>query len=268
MLAAEGALLLLLTRQVKSATGRRLKPSDAHEALRSGLTTEIFLGRRRARELARKRLTAELGLFDIAVPEAMAGAGVRTDVIRAHRAARGYAWTWDSNYGKAVAEGARKPMAEAVKRSIWKLELDAITETASAFSLERDLAAREALFRPRLVSELEWSQAELAAARGLRGPAGELLEAEASRLAMAERKVMAERELWAMGKRHPAAEPWYKVWDASLDKRSCQTCSHAAGKSVPVGEDFPEGEPGGVHPRCRCVPTFLPASWVDFGFND
>jgi hypothetical protein len=43
-----------------------------------------------------------------------------------------------------------------------------------------------------------------------------------------------------------------KVWDAELDKRTCDVCARAHGAMVGIDEDFPEGTPGGVHPKCRC----------------
>jgi hypothetical protein len=42
-------------------------------------------------------------------------------------------------------------------------------------------------------------------------------------------------------------------WDATLDERVCPVCARAHGTTVQVSEDFPEGEPGAVHPSCRCT---------------
>ena len=44
-----------------------------------------------------------------------------------------------------------------------------------------------------------------------------------------------------------------KVWDASLDKRTCPVCASADGTIVGIKESFPLGQPGGVHPWCRCT---------------
>jgi hypothetical protein len=44
-----------------------------------------------------------------------------------------------------------------------------------------------------------------------------------------------------------------KVWDATLDKRTCLRCSDADGTIVFARDSFPIGEPGAVHPRCRCT---------------
>jgi SPP1 gp7 family putative phage head morphogenesis protein len=43
-----------------------------------------------------------------------------------------------------------------------------------------------------------------------------------------------------------------KRWDARLDSKVCPVCADADGTIVPINEQFPLGEPGGVHPRCRC----------------
>jgi SPP1 gp7 family putative phage head morphogenesis protein len=48
-----------------------------------------------------------------------------------------------------------------------------------------------------------------------------------------------------------------KVWDSQLDKRTCPTCSRADGTIVGIKENFPHGEPGAVHPWCRCTWTVL-----------
>ncbi len=45
----------------------------------------------------------------------------------------------------------------------------------------------------------------------------------------------------------------FKEWNADLDRRTCPICEGAHGTIRPVGVSFPEGEPGAVHPRCRCM---------------
>lgn len=47
----------------------------------------------------------------------------------------------------------------------------------------------------------------------------------------------------------------WQVWDAVLDKRTCSRCSALHGSAVPVGESFHAGQPGALHPRCRCIAT-------------
>lgn len=48
-----------------------------------------------------------------------------------------------------------------------------------------------------------------------------------------------------------------KVWDAELDKQTCPVCSGADGTIVGTREAFPAGEPGSIHPYCRCSFTIL-----------
>lgn len=53
----------------------------------------------------------------------------------------------------------------------------------------------------------------------------------------------------------------FKVWDATLDKRTCPTCSGLDGMIVGIGEAFPVSQP--AHPRCRCTFTMLRADEVN-----
>jgi hypothetical protein len=66
-------------------------------------------------------------------------------------------------------------------------------------------------------------------------------------------------ENWARVNR---VDDLWKVWDASLDKRTCQTCSAADGAVVGARESFPYGSPGGVHPNCRCTFQVVPVEWL------
>lgn len=45
----------------------------------------------------------------------------------------------------------------------------------------------------------------------------------------------------------------YRVWDSTFDQNTCQVCSSADGDTVLINEKFPRGEPGEVHPNCRCT---------------
>lgn len=56
-----------------------------------------------------------------------------------------------------------------------------------------------------------------------------------------------------------------KVWDATLDRRTCPVCAAADGTIVGIRERFPHGEPGSVHPYCRCTWTLLTSSEDDSG---
>lgn len=56
----------------------------------------------------------------------------------------------------------------------------------------------------------------------------------------------------------PRSETVLKRWDATLDMRTCGLCRGHHNETVPLDDDFRDGdEPGAVHPRCRCVPTLV-----------
>lgn len=55
----------------------------------------------------------------------------------------------------------------------------------------------------------------------------------------------------------------YKVWDAVLDRRTCSVCAGSHGMAVPAESRFPEGEPGMVHPSCRCQAVIVTRDQVD-----
>lgn len=50
---------------------------------------------------------------------------------------------------------------------------------------------------------------------------------------------------------HPSTE-LMRVWDATLDKRTCDVCEGADGTMVGASQAFSVGEPGAVHSNCRC----------------
>lgn len=107
--------------------------------------------------------------------------------------------------------------------------------------------------------------AEQAAAEGADNIARAAAQANAWRVELAATTEVAEafnvaREralaetLW----QHPSlAYELFKVWDATLDKRTCEVCGGAHGTIVRIGEPFPDGVPGQVHPRCRCQEHLL-----------
>jgi SPP1 gp7 family putative phage head morphogenesis protein len=55
----------------------------------------------------------------------------------------------------------------------------------------------------------------------------------------------------------------FRVWDAVLDRRRCPVCASADGMIVGANEPFPIGEPGAVHPRCRCTFSVLKATEIN-----
>lgn len=55
----------------------------------------------------------------------------------------------------------------------------------------------------------------------------------------------------------------WKIWDAVLDRRTCPVCGSAHGAAVPADQRFPQGEPGAVHPFCRCQTVLVTREQVD-----
>lgn len=55
-------------------------------------------------------------------------------------------------------------------------------------------------------------------------------------------------------------------WVTEFGPNTCERCDFADGQIVRAGDDFPEGVPGAVHPRCHCTSIFLyetpEAAWL------
>lgn len=54
-----------------------------------------------------------------------------------------------------------------------------------------------------------------------------------------------------------------KQWEAVLDKRTCQICESMHGRIIRAHEEWAEGGPGAVHPRCRCYETAIIVTSAD-----
>ena len=77
----------------------------------------------------------------------------------------------------------------------------------------------------------------------------ELTDAAKERIAVTESSeaFSSGRSAFARGFHHPSL---IKVWNAERD--ACPVCYSADGYMVGIHENFPLGEPGSVHPFCRC----------------
>lgn len=53
--------------------------------------------------------------------------------------------------------------------------------------------------------------------------------------------------------------PVEKEWDATMDRRTCDTCAGLHGRVVPLAQEFPSGDPP-LHPNCRCSVEYRPAT--------
>lgn len=80
------------------------------------------------------------------------------------------------------------------------------------------------------------------------------LDARARRIATTETATAWNDEHRALSEGIPGA---LNRWDATLDARTCRVCRSMDGVTVPVGSPFPEGEPGFIHPNCRCISTLI-----------
>lgn len=58
------------------------------------------------------------------------------------------------------------------------------------------------------------------------------------------------------------ARDFVRVWDATLDRRTCDICRGAHGTWVEMNGYFFQGVPGSVHPLCRCVEQIVPRHLV------
>lgn len=64
-------------------------------------------------------------------------------------------------------------------------------------------------------------------------------------------------QAFSAGRQIVTATQLMKIWNAELDKRTCFVCSNSEGTIVGLTENFSSGEPGAVHPFCRCTWTLL-----------
>jgi hypothetical protein len=79
---------------------------------------------------------------------------------------------------------------------------------------------------------------------------------ESARGFNAKRQEIAERYTPASGR------VLIKRWDAALD--ACEVCALMDGLVTLASDRFPGGEPGTVHPRCRCLAHYSEVSRLEF----
>lgn len=183
----------------------------AADALLATLTSTYLYGRHAARVAGATRLAGELELLYPGTGELirLSRFAALEDLRFAQRAARGYVIHWRRSL--AVATGMElEAIAAATAAQDSRLALGAVTETATAFNVERSQALKQ------------------------------------------------------FAREQPVlAETLVKVWDSALEKNTCDVCERAHGTWVYLDQDFPLGEPGDVHPRCRCTEQVIPVDWVD-----
>lgn len=192
MLAAEGALLLLLLRRVRPFAVEAESPIWTPESLRDGVARDIIAGRRASAAASLDDL--EKVMLSLGLPLVGSPLSWGDEVRRAERAAHGLATGLQRHVELARATGVEDLVDDAAGWLHRRSELTAATEEALEATIEA----------------------------------------------------------------HPElAEQLFKQWDAELDEGTCDVCGYAHGTIVLATEDFPEGTPGHVHPRCRCQEHLL-----------
>lgn len=75
------------------------------------------------------------------------------------------------------------------------------------------------------------------------------------------RRVAATEVANAYSRMHYEIDPgmgWARMWDATLDLKTCKVCKRMHGEIRALDEPFTDGlVPGDVHPNCRCEPFFV-----------
>ncbi len=211
------ALLLAAIKEVVDKAARRgLSPEAIAPVLTSAVHSAILKSRRLARTAGRARLVAEAHALGVVVSNQLSELTALSDSSRASLLALRHGRRWLEAVRKAALQRQAKKLVAldaddadgsttgtsaqpaplvvvASKATLSAIERIAATETAQAFSAEREIAARQT--------------------QGL----------------------------------------LFKRWDATLDVDTCPFCKDADGTIVELHERFPQGEPGDVHPWCRCT---------------
>ena len=248
MLQAEAALLLLLRRSVepaRNASNLNAAASDLQWRL-----TQVYLhGRRNTARIAARETATEvvslaardLGPYRTAAT--VAGADVPS-----------------ITYAGRVANAADDAASEIAALTADYAEIDA-AHTATGMDSWRARRAANGYANHWLEDALRAGPGDATAAQEWRLRMGAATES-ADAWAAAREDVLID-----FAARNPRMVPLlFRVWDATMDRRTCPTCERAHGTVVRVDEPFPEGRPGGVHPNCRCTEQILTYDEVDLDY--
>jgi hypothetical protein len=145
--------------------------------------------------------------------------------------------------GAARNQSHRTLLAEVGDTPLDLRRVDAPQDLVRSHAIAAGLAAA-------WLTKVHAGESHRAAAKALRARLDTIAATETAQAFNAERE--AETDAAALGA--PPGTRLLKVWDATLDRRVCPTCSTLDGTEVPWGHDFPGGAvPGSTHPNCRCV---------------
>lgn len=198
-------------------------------------------------------LAAEAGLFDAlsgVFSSARSAPQLRQGVLRTVVAGRMQART--------VASAAVRAQIEAAG-----IQVTGSLEPATAYEIARATAVANS------AAELWETKRSQAMADGLSDAAAVTEAAEGSAWKATQIATTEVAETWSHEAARVAAAAsrqgvkLWKVWDSALDRRTCSVCAGAHGTAVPAGTPFPEGEPGAVHPSCRCQTIIISREQVD-----
>jgi Phage Mu protein F like protein len=223
LLEAEAAFLLLL-RRGHPAPRTSQSPEDAAFIIERSLTPLYAVGRRWSREAGVARLHEELAAYDVDDPLPPKGGPYRStaDALRFRR----------QQYLDDLYDAQRARDAASGYSGAW---LDSATDAlADGEPDPYGFATRAQRWRLEMGATTESSEAY---------------------------NLARDRSLQQLSLLNPTAnEELVKIWDATLDKQTCPVCGEASGTIVGLRESFPQGVPGHVHPRCRCVEEIIPLS--------
>ncbi len=214
--ATEALILALLLRTIADVVSKSRKAGLSHmaiaPALANALHSAIMRARRLARTAGRARLAAEAKALGASLQTEISARTLVQDSARAQLLAQRHARRWLDAVKKAEAKNEAARII--ARKDVGEDDDEAEDATAPAVVI----ATQETVAAIERIAATENAQA------------------------FTNERTIAHTELMFGLKR----------WDARLDKATCPFCRHADGTLVELHERFPQGEPGDVHPNCRC----------------
>lgn len=147
---------------------------------------------------------------------------------------------------EALIESRVAARVAGAKVAIAQLRLDRVAETieATAHDEARAVSATRA-YKARILEEAKEAET-LREARREAKPAIDRIIASETASALNEGIADEGRRI-----QEETGIELEKVWRAEGD--ACEECAGLDGNAVDVNDDFPDGEPGSIHPNCRCT---------------
>ncbi len=181
--------------------------------------------------------------------------GARATLPRLQRLRDSDAAFFEAATVRIVAEGRRAAARIGIARLGAELDAAGITMPSAAFVPTTGNEAAVASAARKAVTRAAAAAAEGHSAAATVDPALRRIAATETHSAFGAARESATRQV-------ASVTALYRVWDATMDKRTCPVCASAHGLAVPRNERFPQGTPGSVHPHCRCVEWMLPVEML------